>query len=162
MRLALILAAALIVAPPAMARQAAPSPDFSGHWVLVSVSPARSGYESFWFGVEAIVTHTATTVEIQRLRPEPARKATFLLNGPESQNTFTVNGRREIKDSRATFGKGLLLISTETTTDDERRWLSNILRWSLHPSGDLVVGDTEICGSGECPSVVTTLTFRRQ
>ena len=26
----------------------------------------------------------------------------------------------------------------------------------------LVVGDTEICGRGECPSVVTTLKFRRK
>ena len=30
------------------------------------------------------------------------------------------------------------------------------------PDGTLVVGDTEICGKGECPSVVTTLKFKRQ
>jgi len=28
--------------------------------------------------------------------------------------------------------------------------------------GTLVVGDTEICGKGECPSVVTTLKFKRE
>ena len=39
---------------------------------------------------------------------------------------------------------------------------SNILRWSLDADGTLVVGDTEICGKGDCPSVVTTLKFKRQ
>jgi hypothetical protein len=36
------------------------------------------------------------------------------------------------------------------------------LRWSLDPDGTLVVGDTEICGKGECPSVVTTLKFKKK
>jgi len=55
-----------------------------------------------------------------------------------------------------------LLISTDTTTPDGRRWLSNILRWSLDPDGTLVVGDTEICGNGECPSIITALRYKRQ
>jgi hypothetical protein len=55
-----------------------------------------------------------------------------------------------------------LLISTDTTNHEGRRWLSNILRWTLEPDGSLTILDTEICGTGNCPSVLTTLTFKKR
>src|SRR5687768_12187210 len=134
---------------------------FAGHWVLISVSPQRPAYDQFWFGTEARVTQTDTTLVITRLSPAPQREARFTF-GAESHNEYLVDGQKVVRDSRATLSRGTLLISTDTTPPDGQRWLSNILRWSLDPDGTLVVGDTEICGKGECPSVVTTLKFKRQ
>jgi hypothetical protein len=91
----------------------------------------------------------------------PLREARFTL-GAESQNEYVVNGQKLVRDSRATLSRDTLLISTDTTPADGQRWLSNILRWSVDPDGTLIVGDTEICGKGECPSVVTTLKFKRK
>jgi hypothetical protein len=136
--------------------------DFAGRWVLESAEPEREGYDQFWLGMEMTVTQDATSLVIRRLNPLPERTATFVFGGAESQNAYDVAGKREVKDSRATWNGDLLLISTDTTTEDGRRWLSNILRWSLEADDALVVGDTEICGSGECPSIITTLTFRKQ
>jgi hypothetical protein len=136
-------------------------PDLTGRWVLVSASPMRVGYDQFWLGTEASVVQTAQTFEIFRVGPPPERRARFVL-GTESQNVYTLEGRRIVRDSRATYSADLLLISTDTTTEDGRRWLSNIMRWALDANGTLTVTDTEICGSGECPSVVTTLTFARK
>jgi hypothetical protein len=136
--------------------------NFSGRWKLVSASPARPGYEQFWLGTEVIVTQTANLLETTRVAPMPERTARFNLDGSESHNEYTVKGQREEKDSRATWNGASLLISTDTTPPDGRTWLSNIMRWSLDPDGTLVVGDTEICGRGECPSVVTALKFKKQ
>jgi hypothetical protein len=133
---------------------------FEGHWVLISISPPRPAYDQFWLGTEARVTQTATTLVITRVSP-PQREARFTF-AAESRNEYIVEGQRIVRDSRATLSRGTLLISTDTTPADGQRWLSNILRWSLDADGTLVVGDTEICGKGECPSVVTTLKFRRQ
>jgi hypothetical protein len=142
------------------ARQAPVS--FSGHWVLTSANPVRPAYDQFWFGTEATVTHEGTSLVITRLSPEPRREARFSLDRTESRNEYVVDGQRVIKDSRASLSGRSLLISTDTTDPEGRRWLSNILRWSLEADGTLVVGDTEICGRGECPSVVTTLRFARK
>ena len=136
--------------------------DFSGHWVLASVSPSRPNYDQFWFGTEATITQTPKTLSIARVSPAPARTAVFTLDDEESQNKYTVSGSPIVRDSRATWNGNSLLISTDTTTADGNRWLSNILRWSLDPDGTLVIGDTEICGKGECPSVVTTLKFKKK
>jgi hypothetical protein len=134
---------------------------FAGHWVLTSISPQRPAYDQFWFGTAALVTQTETTLVITRVSPLPQREARFAFGG-ESHNEYVVNGQKLVRDSRATLSRDTLLISTDTTPPDGQRWLSNILRWSLDPDGTLVVGDTEICGKGECPSVVTTLKFRRE
>lgn len=134
---------------------------FAGHWVLSSISPQRPAYDQFWFGTEARVTQNRTTLMITRLTPPPQREARFTL-GAESQNEYVVNGQKVMRNSRATLSRDTLLISTDTVPPNGQRWLSNILRWSLDPDGTLVVGDTEICGKGECPSVVTTLKFRRR
>ena len=136
-------------------------PSFAGHWVLTSISPQRPAYDQFWLGTEAWVTQTDTTLVITRVRPAPQREARFTF-GAESRNEYIVDGLKILRDSRATLSRGTLLISTDTTPPDGQRWLSNILRWSLDADGTLVVGDTEICGKGECPSVVTTLRFKRQ
>ena len=136
-----------------------PSTSFAAHWVLTSFSPERSGYDNFWLGTEAIVTQDAAGLIVRRLAPPPQREARFTF-GSESRNEYVVDGQRLIRDSRASMGKGALLISTDTTAPDGQRWLSNISRWSLDPDGTLVVGDTEICGRGECPSVITTLKFK--
>ena len=133
---------------------------FGGHWVLASISPQRPAYDQFWFGTEVLVTQTETTLAIRRLSPPPERDARFTF-GAESHNEYLVNGQKLLRDSRATLSRETLLISTDTTPPDGQRWLSNILRWSLDPDGTLVVGDTEICGRGECPSVVTTLKFKK-
>src|SRR4029450_12032915 len=138
-----------------------PPPGFTGPWLLTSISPQRPDYDQFWFGSEATVVQTATTLVITRVGPPPGREARFRF-GEESHNEYLVNGQKLVRDSRATLSRGTLLISTDTTPPDGQRWLSNILRWSLDADGTLVVGDTEICGKGECPSVVTTLTFKRQ
>ena len=135
-------------------------PAFAGHWVLTSITPQRPAYDQFWFGTEARLTQTETTLVITRVSP-PRREARFTFNA-ESRNEYVVDGQKIIRDSRATLSRGTLLISTDTVPPDGQRWLSNILRWSLDADGTLVVGDTEICGKGECPSVVTTLTFKRQ
>lgn len=134
---------------------------FAGHWVLAAISPQRPAYDQFWFGTEARVTQTGTTLVITRVSPPPQREARFIF-GAESHNEYIVNGQKLVRDSRATLSRGTLLISTDTTPPEGERWLSNILRWSLDPDGTLVVGDTEICGKGECPSVVTTLKFKRK
>lgn len=158
---ALVLLVASLLARPAVAPVAQSGEGLSGRWMLVSAKPVRPGYDQFWLGTEVTLVHAAGVFEISRMAPQPERRARFVL-GKESQNVYEVDGRRVIRDSRATFSKGLLLISTDTTTDDGKRWLSNILRWSLDPDGMLTVNDTEICGSGECPSIITVLRFRRQ
>jgi hypothetical protein len=156
--LVLLIASMLVgpVPPPAQAGEG-----LTGRWVLVSAKPVRPAYDQFWLGTEASLVFTPETFEITRVNPAPERKARFIL-GKESQNVYEVDGRRIVRDSRATFSKGLLLISTDTTTEDGKRWLSNIMRWSLDPDGMLTVNDTEICGSGECPSIITVLRFKRQ
>jgi hypothetical protein len=135
---------------------------FSGHWVLTSVSPARPGYDQFWLGTEATVTHRGASLVITRISPAPQREARFMLEGTESRNEYVISGQRLVRDSRATSSGSVLLISTDTSDADGQRWLSNILRWSLDVDGTLVIGDTEICGRGECPSVITTLRFKRK
>jgi hypothetical protein len=137
-------------------------PTFSGHWVLTSIRPQRPGYDQFWFGSEAKVTHEGTTLSISRQSPPPIREAKFTVDRQESRNEYVVDGRKVIRDSRATANGGSLLISTDTTNPDGLRYLSNILRWSLDADGTLVIGDTEICGKGECPSVITTLRFKKK
>ena len=128
--------------------------------MLTSITPQRPGYDQFWFGTEARVTQTGTTLVIARVSP-PQREAQFTFNA-DSRNEYVVGGRKIVRESRATLSRGTLLISTDTVPPDGQRWLSNILRWALDADGTLVVGDTEICGKGECPSVVTTLKFKRQ
>ena len=133
--------------------------DFSGRWVLVSAAPVRAGYEQFWLGTEATITQTPSSLSVRRLTPLPQRSARFALDGDETQNEYVVNGLRLIRNSRATWNGSALLISTDTVLPDGQTYLSNILRWSLDADGMLVVGDTEICGRGECPSVLTTVKF---
>jgi hypothetical protein len=135
--------------------------DFSGRWTLVSASPVRPGYEQFWLGTETLIKQTPASLRITRLSPLPQREATFTLDGNESQNEYVVEGQRQVRDSRATWNANSLLISTDTTLPDGQRWLANILRWSFDADGLLVIGDTEICGRGECPSVLTTLKFKK-
>lgn len=156
----LACAVTIIVAATIVASSQAPG-SFAGQWVLTSISPQRPAYDQFWFGTEARVTQTETTLVIARVSPPPQREARFTF-GAESRNEYVVNGQKLVRDSRVTLSRDTLLISTDTTPADGERWLSNILRWSLDPDGTLVVGDTEICGKGECPSVVTTLKFNRR
>jgi len=165
---ALVIAALLTVGPgadfivsAASVHQASPGSSFDGHWVLTSMSPQRPAYDQFWFGTEVLIRQTETTLVITRVSPPPQREARFTF-GAESHNEYIVNGQKLVRDSRATLSRETLLISTDTTPPEGQRWLSNILRWSLDPDGTLVVGDTEICGKGECPSVVTTLKFMRR
>jgi hypothetical protein len=113
-------------------------------------------------GTEVTVKQEGTRLVVSRLQPLPVREATFTLDRKESRNEYVVEGMKVIRDSRATLNGGALLISTDTTNPDGLRYLSNILRWSLDADGTLVVGDTEICGRGECPSVLTTLRFKRK
>jgi hypothetical protein len=166
-RIALLLALVLVSIPGRWLWASEPgglggaAVDFSGHWVLVSATPVRQGYEQFWLGTDVVVTQQPDTLSIKRAAPLPARTATFRLDGTESQNAYDLKGQRVIRDSRATWNGNSLLISTDTTLPDGQRWLSNILRWSLDADGMLVVGDTEICGRGECPSVLTTLKFKK-
>jgi len=134
--------------------------DFSGHWVLVAAGPERPDFDAFWLGTEAIVTQTGTTLTIQRVGA-PERTAVFHLDGRESENVYTIDGERHIKSSRTTLGANLL-ISTDTTSPNGDRWLWHINRWSLDAEGTLLVTDTQICGRGECPSIVTNLRFRKQ
>jgi hypothetical protein len=135
--------------------------DFSGHWVLASTAPNRPGFDAFWLGADAVVTRSGTTLTITRNSPAPERRSTFQLDGSESENVYTFDGARHIKHSRTTAG-ATLLISTDTTTPDGKRWLSHINRWAIDAEGMLLVTDTQICGSGECPSVVTNLKFRKK
>ena len=164
-RATFMLVAALTVVTGAAANSAgggAQSPaSFAGGWVLESAKPLRPGYDQFWLGTEMRVTQSATTVDIARVAPAPERQAQFVL-GKETHNVYVVNGATIQRDSRATLRDGLLLISTETTTDTAPRRLSNILRWALEPDGTLTVTDTEICGNGECPSIITTLRFKKK
>jgi hypothetical protein len=149
---------ALAGASVTAARQA--DAPFAGRWVLAAAKPARPGYDQFWLGTEAVVAQTPTSVEVTRVAPSPERRATFVL-GKETQNVYAVGGQKVVRDSRATLRDGLLLISTETTTDTAPRRLSNIMRWSIDAEGMLTITDTEICGNGECPSIITTLRFKR-
>jgi hypothetical protein len=159
MTVSAFIAWTVAVAAGAAAGRQAPS-TFAGHWVLTSISPERPGYDQFWLGTEAIVTQTATTLVITRVSPPP-RDGRFAF-GVETRNEYEVDGRTIVRDSRATLSRGTLLISTDTVPPDGQRWMSNILRWSLDADGTLVIGDTEICGKGECPSVITTLRFKRR
>jgi hypothetical protein len=134
--------------------------NFSGRWVLVSASPARAGFDAFWLGTDATVTQSATSLTITRSAPGAERRATFELGALESENVYTLDGVKHVKTSRTTIG-ATLLISTETTLPDGKRWLTHINRWALDAEGLLVVTDTVICGSGECPSIVTTVKYRK-
>jgi hypothetical protein len=163
LRIAIVLLFGSIAAVTGGAVGTLQSPSrFSGHWVVTSVSPSRSGYDQFWLGTEATVTQDAASLVISRISPPPQREARFTFDGTESRNEYVVDGQRVVRDSRATLNGSSLLISTDTTIADGQRWLSNILRWSMDADGTLVVGDTEICGRGECPSVLTTLKFKRK
>src|SRR6188474_2952652 len=75
-------------------------PVFAGHWVLTSITPQRPGYEQFWFGTEARVTQTETTLVITRVSP-PQREARFTFNA-ESHNEYGVDGQKIVRESRAT------------------------------------------------------------
>jgi hypothetical protein len=157
----LLVCASTVVALAGRDAGKQPPGAFDGHWVLTSISPQRPAYDQFWLGTEARVTQTDKTLVITRVSPPPQREARFTF-GAESHNEYVVDGQKLVRDSRATLSRGTLLISTDTTPPDGLSWLSNILRWSLDPDGTLVVGDTEICGKGECPSVLTTLKFKRK
>jgi hypothetical protein len=162
-RLAALTLALAACEGPAAAQYASMSStgNFAGRWVLVAAKPVRPGYDQFWVGTEVAITQTPETLEIVRIAPEPSRTATFVL-GKETQNAYVVNGRKVLRDSRATLRDGLLLISTDTTTDSEPRRRTNITRWSVEPDGLLSITDTEMCGKGECPSIITNLQFKRK
>jgi hypothetical protein len=134
--------------------------DFSGHWVLASAAPSRPGFDAFWLGTDAIVAQAGSTLTITRTAPGSERRATFQLGALESENVYTLDGVKHIKTSRTTIG-ATLLISTETTLPDGKRWLTHINRWALDADGTLVVTDTVICGNGECPSIVTTVKYKK-
>ena len=157
-----LVCSATLASTGALAGSGQPPSGFSGQWGLESVSPERSGYEQFWLGTEARVAHDASGLTITRLSPAPQREAKFRFDVAENRNEYVVNGQPVVRISRATSSAGALLISTDTLDKDGQRWLSNILRWSFDANGALVVGDTEICGRGECPSVVTTVKFSRK
>jgi hypothetical protein len=135
--------------------------NFAGTWVLVDAKPARPGYDQFWMGTEVAITQTAETLETSRIAPGPPRTAKFVF-GKETQNAYVVNGGKLVRDSRATLRDGLLLISTDTTTDTEPRRRTNIMRWSVESDGLLSITDTEMCGKGECPSIITNLRFKKK
>lgn len=99
--LAVLLAAAPMIAAGGTVGSAQPDPDFSGRWALVSVRPDRTGFDQFWLDTEAVVTHTASSLEIARVGPTPARVARFLLDGSESRNVYTVGGQRLERDAVA-------------------------------------------------------------
>lgn len=143
------------------ARDATSSGNFAGRWVLVGAKPMRPGYEQFWMGTEATVTQTPETIEILQVAPMPERRARFVF-GKETQNEYVVNGQKVQRDSRVTLRDGLLLVSTDTTTDTEPRRRTNIMRWAIEADGMLAITDTEMCGKGECPSIITNLRFKRQ
>src|SRR5262245_2903509 len=99
--------------------------NFAGTWVLVDAKPVRAGYDQFWMGTEVAITQTSETLEVSRIAPAPLRTAKFVF-GKEIQNAYVVNGQKVLRDSRATLRDGLLLISTDTTTDTEPRPRTNI------------------------------------
>lgn len=135
--------------------------NFAGTWVLADAKPARPGYDQFWMGTEVTINQTSETLEVSRIAPAPLRTAKFVF-GKETQNAYVVNGRKVLRDSRATLRDGLLLISTDTTTDTEPRRRTNIMRWSVESDGLLSITDTEMCGKGECPSIITNLRFKKK
>ena len=135
--------------------------NFAGRWVLMDAKPVRPAYDQFWMGNEVAIVQTPETLEISRIAPEPLRTAKFVF-GKEVQNAYVVNGQKVLRDSRATLRDGLLLISTDTTTDTEPRRRTNIMRWSVESDGLLSITDTEMCGKGECPSIITNLRFKRK
>lgn len=159
---ALLLLCASVAAANGRAMLGQTPEGFSGHWVLASINPERPGYSHFLLGTESIVQQDAGSVTITRVSPPPRRELKFIFKGDETRSEHLANDQKFLRDSRATLGRGTLLISTDTTNAKGERWLSNISRWSIEPDGTLVVGDTEICGRGECPSVVTTLKFKRK
>src|SRR5262245_50476989 len=117
-QLLLAFSTAAILTTGALARSSQTTANFSGHWVVVDAKPARPGYDQFWFGTEAKVTHEGTKLAIVRIAPEPAREAHFDLSGSENHNVYTVQGRRIARDSRVTSKGTSLLISTDTATED--------------------------------------------
>lgn len=158
-----VLAIGLVVAlavPCTAATGRQTDPPFSGRWTFVSAKPVRPAFDQFWLGTEAVIEQTPATVEIARAAPAPERRATFTL-GKETRNVFTIDGQEVTHDSRATIRDGVLIISTETTRPGEMRRLSHIMRLTVDPDGMLTVTDTRICGNGECPSIVTTLRYKR-
>jgi hypothetical protein len=160
-RLAAVLAALVSCGWSALAQSADGAGHFAGRWILVDAKPVRPGYEQFWMGTEVVISQGAEAFEIVRVAPAPERRASFVL-GKETRNAYVVDGKNLLRDSRATMRDGLLLISTDTTTDTEPRRRTNIMRWSIEPDGTLAINDTEMCGKGECPSIITNLRFRKK
>ena len=132
--LPLTVIAALTVGLAARPSQA--TANFWGEWVLRG-GQACPSWDSISLGSAPRQRSrtTARSSEVVRVSPEPAREARFDLGGGESHNVYTVGGQRITRDSRVTSKGTSLLISTDTTTPDGKRWLSNILRWSLESDG---------------------------
>src|SRR5215208_1686403 len=121
--MALLLLIASTAVSAGTTRQSPPL-SFGGRWTLTSITPERKNYEQFWFGTDATVEQTATSLKIIRNDPPPRREAAFTI-GAEARNDYVIaGGRRIIRDSRATLSRGTLLISTDTTEPDGQRWLS--------------------------------------
>src|SRR5262245_51984167 len=97
-------AGTVIVAAGVITSSQAPG-SFAGHWVLTSISPQRPSYDQFWFGTEARVTQTETTLVIARVSPPPQREARFTF-GAEARNEYVVNGQKLMRDSRVTLSRG--------------------------------------------------------
>jgi hypothetical protein len=134
--------------------------DFSGRWVFVSAAPVRPGYEQFWLGTEATITQTPSSLSIRRLTPLPQRDARFTLDGDESRKS-----RRERPAAHQKFTGNM---ERQHAAHQHRHGASGRPdlplqhpAWSLDADGMLVIGDTEICGRGECPSVLTTVKFKK-
>ena len=107
----LLACAGTVIVAAGVATLAQAPPSFAGHWVLTSISPQRAAYDQFWFGTEARVTQTETTLVITRVSPPPQREARFTF-GAESHNEYIVNGQKLVRDSRATLSRGTLLTET--------------------------------------------------
>jgi len=116
----LLACAGTVIVAAGVATLAQAPPSFAGHWVLTSISPQRTAYDQFWFGTEARVTQTETTLVITRVSPPPQCEGRFTF-GAESHNEYIVNGQKLVRDSRATLSRGTLLISTDTTPPEGER-----------------------------------------
>ena len=74
------------------ARPSQATANFSGQWELVAAKPARPGYDQFWFGTEAKVTHDGAKLEVVRVAPDPTREARFDVGGRREPQRL--HGRR--------------------------------------------------------------------
>ena len=141
-RQALIGAVAILLAVAVTSAQE--KPNFTGRWVVAS--PAADA------GQEETVTQAAATLTTGHASEGHGHRSVYKLDGTESRNVLVSHGADIVTLSKASWSGNQLIITSDTTYPDGRKWQTKAV-WSLDGEGRRVVDFTE---SGMTPTPTTT------